>query len=175
MIARRTTIILGKAKRLGERGLTLVEILIAMGLLSIFLVIIATVFTSVIDIQAQTSSYSAVSSESRVIMSRLNYDIARSTAITTPAALGATSATLAMTVNASTYTYALNAGRLQLTDNIGAALLTGDAATVSALSFQRLGNSGGRESIRYSFTLTSVSQDRAGPEVQTFTSTVERR
>lgn len=165
-----------KVKQLGQRGVTLVEMLITMGLFAVFLVVIATVFTSALDVQNQTDSYSSVSAESRFVMARINQDIARSTAIATPATLGASSASLVMTVNASTYTYALNGTRLQLTDGTGTDFITGDGVSVSAVSFQRLGNAGGKESIRYSFTLTSTAKNHAGvAEVQTFTSTVERR
>lgn len=165
-----------KVKQLGQRGVTLVEMLITMGLFAVFLVVIATVFTSALDVQNQTDSYSSVAAESRFVMARINQDIARSAAISTPATLGASSGTLVMTVSAATYTYALNGTRLQLTDGTGTDFITGDGVSVSGLSFQRIGNAGGKESVRYSFTLTSVAKNHAGiSEVQTFTSTVERR
>lgn len=162
-------------KTTGEQGVTLVEMLIVMGLLAILLVVIATVFTSAADVQSRTSNYSAIAAEGRFVMARINQDIARSTSTTTPATLGATSTSLIMVINGSTYTYALNTNKLQLTDGTGTDFVTGDDVTVSGLSFMRLGNTGGKESIRYSFTLTTTSQDHSGPDTQTFTSTVERR
>jgi prepilin-type N-terminal cleavage/methylation domain-containing protein len=164
-----------KLPKLTQRGVTLVEMLIVMALLSVFLLVIATIFTSTLDIQSQSSSYDAVMSDGRFIMARLDYDIPLATAITTPASLGASGASLVMTIGGNTYTYALSSGNLQLTDNIGAANLNGSGTTVSSLTFQRIGNAGGKDTIRYSFTLTSIAKSTTGTTSQTFTSTTERR
>jgi prepilin-type N-terminal cleavage/methylation domain-containing protein len=164
-----------KLPKLTQRGVTLVEMLIVMALLSVFLLVIATIFTSTLDIQSQSSSYDAVMSDGRFIMARLDHDIALATAITTPASLGASGASLVMTIGGNTYTYALSSGNLQLTDNIGAANLNGSGTTVSSLTFQRIGNAGGKDTIRYSFTLTSIAKSTTGTTSQTFTSTTERR
>lgn len=158
-----------------QRGVTFVELLLVMGMLSIFLTVLATIFTATIDTQTQTQGYSATLSDGRYILSRLNYDIARANAIGTPSALGASSSSLVMTVGGSTYTYALNAGKLQLTDAAGTADLNDYNASVSGLSFQKLGNVGGKETIRYSFTITAKAQQGSGAQSQTFTSTMERR
>ena len=164
-----------KLRRLGQSGVTFVEMLLVMGLLAIFLVILTTIFTSTLDVQNQTDSYSATVSDGRFIMSRLNYDIARATAITTPAALGGSGAGLVMTVNATTYTYALVGSNLQLTAGANSGNLNGDGTSVSNLSFQRIGNSGGKDTIRYSFTLTSTTLHERRADTQTFTSTAELR
>jgi Tfp pilus assembly protein FimT len=161
--------------RLGQQGVTFVELLLVMGLLGIFLVIITTIFTSTLDIQSQTDSYNATVSDGRFIMSRLNYDIARASAVTTPAALGGSGGTLVMTVNASTYTYALSGNNLQLTAGANSGNLNGNGTTVSNLSFQRIGNSGGKDTIRYSFKLTSTTLHEGRADTQTFTSTAVRR
>jgi prepilin-type N-terminal cleavage/methylation domain-containing protein len=162
-------------KKIGQRGVTFVELLLVMGLLSIFLVILTTIFTSTLDVQNQTDSYSAVLSDGRFIMSRLNYDIARASAVTTPAAPGGSGSSLVMTVNASTHTYALSGNNFQLTDGTGPANLNGDGTTVSNLTFQRIGNSGGKDTIRYTFKLTSTTLHDATTDSQTFTSTAELR
>jgi hypothetical protein len=162
-------------KSLGQRGVSFIEVLLVMGMLSIFLMVMATIFTATIDTQTQTQGYSATLSDGRFIMARLNYDIARASAINTPASLGNTTASLVMTIGGNSYTYALSGSKLQLTDATGTADLSDYNATVSALSFQRLGNTGGKETIRYSFTITATAQQGSGAQTQTFTSTVERR
>jgi len=156
-----------------QRGVTLVELLITMGLLSIFLVILTTIFTASVDVQSQTGSYSAVTTDGRFGLSRLEYDIRRASAITTPTSLGDTDSSLVLTIGGDTYTYSVAGGRLQLDINGTADYLTGEQSTISGLSFQKLGTSGGTESIRYSFTVSSDSAHHT--DTLTYTSTTERR
>lgn len=164
-----------KFKQLGQKGVTLVELLLVMGLLAIFLLIMTTLFTSTLDIESQSEAYSATISDGRFMMARLNYDITRATAVTAPATLGASGASLVLTVNATTYSYSLIGSNLQLTDGSGSANLNGSGTTISNLSFQRLGNIGGKDTIRYSFKLTSTALHHAVGDTQTFTNTSELR
>lgn len=164
-----------KLVKLHQRGVTLVEMLLVMGLLGIFLVVLTSIFTASLDVQMQSQSYSATITDSRFIMARLNYDIARASAVTTPAALGGSGATLGLTIGGSAYTYALNGTNLQLTDPTGPANLNGGGTTISDLSFQRLGNVGGKDTVRYFFKVTSKAVDKNGADTLTFTSTAELR
>jgi prepilin-type N-terminal cleavage/methylation domain-containing protein len=158
-----------------ESGFTLVELLLTMGLLSIFLLILTTIFTATLDTQTQSESYSAVSQDGRFVLARISYDVMRAATVTTPAALGGSGASLGLTIGSTAYTYALSGSTLQLTDGTGTANLTGGDVSMSALTFQRIGNSGGKDTIRVTFTLTSVATAHSGADVQTFTTTVGRR
>lgn len=158
-----------------QRGTTLVEVLIVMGLMTIFMLILSSVFTATADIQVRSDSYNAVSAEGRYIMSRLNYDIARSTSISRPVGLGTSNTLLRMVISGVTYNYQLTGSNIQLNDGSGFVNLNGNQVVVSNVLFYKYGNSTGKETIRYTFTLTSVDQDRNGPTTQTFTSTVQRR
>jgi len=158
-----------------QHGFTLVEAMVVMALLATFLTVLTSLFVRAVDVQTKSEAYSATVSDGRFIMARLDYDIARATAIATPASLGGSSAALVMTVNGSTYTYALSGNNLQLTDNVGSGNVNSSGTRVSSLSFQRLGNTGGKDSIRYSFTLTSTARHLSGNDIRTFTSTTERR
>ncbi len=157
-----------------QSGFTLVELLITMGLLGIFLVTMTTIFAASIDVQTRSNSYSAVNADGRYLMARLDYDIARASAVTTPASLGSTSTSLALTIGGSTYTYALSGSALQLTSPAGSGSLTGTGDTATNVSFTKIGNSGGLETIRYTFTLTGIGSGSKA-NTQTFTSTAERR
>lgn len=158
--------------RLGQTGVTLIEMLIVMGLLATFLLLLATIFTETLDTETQTRSYSAVVSEGRFIVARLDYDIARASAVTTPAAPGDTSNSLVLTIGGSAYTYGLNDSHLELTDTSGTADLSSSDVQVSNLSFQTVGSAGsGNPTLRYSFTLTGTAQAVSGAESETFTST----
>jgi len=164
-----------KLKRMGQSGVTFVEMLLVMGLLGIFLVIITTIFTSTLDIQNQADSYSSTVSDGRFIMNRLNYDIARASSITTPASLGGSGPSLVLQVGATAYTYALSSNNLLLSVGANSGNLNSSGTTVSNLSFQRLGNTGGKDTIRYSFVLTSTTRHDGTTDSQTFTSTAELR
>lgn len=164
-----------KLRQIGQKGVTLVEMLIVMGLLSIFLLVMTTIFTSTLDVQNQSNTYSSVLSDGRFIMARINYDIAISTTITTPTTLGVTSTSLVLTTATNSFTYALSGGNLQLTDNTGTANLNSSGTVVSNLSFTKLGNTGGKNTTRYTFTLTSTSKHDGTTDSQTFTSTAGRR
>ncbi len=158
-----------------QAGATLVELLLVMGLLSSLLVVVATVFTSSVDQQQLSRNYSSVTSNGRFIMARLNYDIGRASAVTTPASLGSSSASLVMTISSTTYTYSLSGNDLQLNDSTSTANLNDNTVKVSSLSFQRLGNVSGKPTITYTFTVTGLSFTHGVNSAQTFTSTVELR
>jgi prepilin-type N-terminal cleavage/methylation domain-containing protein len=157
-----------------QRGVTLVELLVTMGLLSGFLVILLGIFTSSIDVMSSSQGYSATTGDSRLILTRLEYDIRRASATTDPAGLGDTASSLTLAIGGAAYKYSLNNGRLLLSIDGDSNYLTGNEATISGLNFQKLGTSG-KESIRYSFTVTATSQPTHEPETQTYASTTERR
>jgi prepilin-type N-terminal cleavage/methylation domain-containing protein len=166
---------LKSSKKLGQVGVTLIEMLVVMGLLSILLVVVATIFTSAADVQQQSDSYSATIENGRFIMSRLNYDIARASSITTPSSLGSSSPSLSLIIGGTTFSYALSGNDFQLTDGSGADNLNSNDVIVSNPSFQELGNPGGQPTILYSFTLTSVATSHGTPDTETFSSTAGLR
>lgn len=156
-----------------QRGVTFVEVLVTMALLSGFLLVLSSFLTASIDMQLQTGSYAAVTADGRFVLSRLDYDIRRATAITTPSALGDTGSSLALAIGGSTYTYSIDSGRLKLDIDGTSDFITGDKTVISSLNFQKLGNSGGKASVRYSFTVTGQADNK--PDVQTYTNTTETR
>ncbi|MEO6761554.1 MAG: hypothetical protein ABI220_04240 [Candidatus Saccharimonadales bacterium] len=155
-------------------GTTLIELLVVMGLLGGMLVIITTLFTSSVDSQVQSKSYSAPTESSHFIVARLNYDIARASAISTPVNMGDIADQLVMTIDGNTYTYSLDNGNLTLDDGNGPANLNSNDVTVSDVSFRKLGVAGSPATISYSFKLTSKIQSHAGLVSRTYTSTVRQ-
>jgi prepilin-type N-terminal cleavage/methylation domain-containing protein len=158
-----------------QAGFTLVELLVAMGLMAGFLVVLTDVVSTTLDVQTESEATSSVSEDGRFLLARLDYDIQRATSITTPAALGSSNSSLVLVIGGVTYTYALSGGNLQLTNNTGTTNLNSNDSTISGLNFQKLGNSGGKETIRASYTVTSVAQTDQGQDVRTFTTTFGRR
>lgn len=153
-------------KKLNQRGVTLIELLVVMGLLSGMLVVMASIFTAAADVQKESRSYSATLSNGQFIMARLNYDIARASAITTPGSLGTSSSSLVLTISGNTFTYDLSGSNFQLSDNIGTDNLSSNDVSISALNFQELGNTGGKPTISYSFTVTSTASSAGGPDTR---------
>jgi len=160
--------------RYDQRGVTLIELLVTMGLLSMFLVVLTTIFTASVDVQSASSSYSAAISDGRYALARLAYDIRRASAITTPAAPGDETNTLTLTIGAATYIYTVQNGRLQLNDGTTADYLTGQGSRLSDVHFQLLANGSGKPSVRYRFTVTGI-EDAHNPSVQTYSGTTELR
>jgi prepilin-type N-terminal cleavage/methylation domain-containing protein len=158
-----------------QQGLTLIELLIVMGILSVFMVVLTDVFSAVARVRSESEATSAVAMDGRYVLSRLSYDIQRASSVTTPATLGASSASLVLVINSVTQTYAISGGNLQLTNDFGTNNLNGSETTVSGLTIQRLGNSGGKETLKIGVTVTSDAIRDGGQETKTYTTTVGRR
>ncbi len=160
--------------RSDQRGVTLIELLVTMGLLSAFMVLLTTVFTASVDVQSESSSYSSAISDGRYTLARLAYDIRRATAISVPAAAGDEDDTLAITIGSTAYTYHIHDGRLQMNADGVSDYLTGQRSVVSDVHFQLLANGSGKPSVRYRFTVTGTD-DPHNPSVQTYSGTTEIR
>ena len=158
-----------------SRGFTIVELLIYMALLSGFLIITTELFASIMDVKLESEAVSSAEQDGRYILTRLSHDIPQSSSITTPNTLGSTATSLVMIVSGVTYTYSVNGENLQLANNLGTNNLNSTESKISNVSFQKIGNVGGKETIKLSFTVTSSSVRNSGPEVRTFNTTVGRR
>lgn len=156
-------------------GFTLVEALLAMALMSAFMIVLTSIFTSVLAVQTESQATSSVAQDGRFLLARLSYDIQRADDIVTPAPLGGAGGRLTLSIGGENHTYEVIDGSLTLDNDSGTAVLNGSGTTVSGLSVQKLGNSGGTETVRLSFTVNSQARDNAGPRSQTFTTTVGLR
>ncbi|HJQ08395.1 MAG TPA: prepilin-type N-terminal cleavage/methylation domain-containing protein [Candidatus Saccharimonadales bacterium] len=158
-----------------QAGFTLVELLIVMALMGVLLMMITDMFASVLSVQTESEAHAATVEDGRFILSRLSYDVHHASSITTPGSLGGSGATLAIVIGGVTNTYSLSGGNLRLVNNFGTNLLNSSETTVSGLNFQRIGNVGGDDTIRISFTVTSKAAPKVGPKTQAFTLTTGRR
>lgn len=156
-------------------GFTIVELLIYMALLSGFLIITTELFASIMDVKLESESVSSVEQDGRYILTRLAYDIPQSSSITTPNTLGSTTTSLVMVISGITYTYSINGDNLQLVNNLGTNNLNSTESKISDVSFRKIGNAGGKETIKLNFTVTSATTGNTGPEVRTFNTTIGRR
>ena len=158
-----------------SRGYTLVELLIFMGMLSILLVFLSQIFASIVDARLESESTSSVVQDGNFLLNRFMYDIARTSSVNLPNAVGVTDTTLNITIDGVNYVYALNAGNLELTVNSATSLLNSVNSSISNLTFQRIGNDDGKDTIQLGYTVTSKIQRPVGPESESYQTTVGLR
>lgn len=144
--------------RHSSAGMTLIELIIYMGLLSIFLVVLTSVFSSIINVQLESKSVSSVEEDGRYLLNRLTYDLRRASSITTPASIGGSGSTLALVIDGSTYTYSQSGTDLRLVSPAGTDIINSIDTQISNLNFTRIGNVSGKNTIVVSFTITSATK-----------------
>lgn len=173
---RQKAISLAKRSRPSPRaGLTLIEMLLYAGLFSILIVVLSETLVAMLEVRIESQANAAVNQDSRYLLSRLSYDIQRSTATTVPNALGGSGGVLTLTIGGVSNTYQLNGTNLTLTNSNGTNVLNSPESKISNLTFRRLGNTGGEESVQIIYTITSTAQRDSGPETRTFQTTMGRR
>lgn len=131
--------------------------------------------SQLLEVQLETETQSALTEDSRFILNRLSYDIARSSSVVQPSALGTQSQNLVLQIGQATYTYASKNGALLLTDPVETAALNSFGSLVSNLAFERYGNVNGKPSVRITFTLTTAAQRASGAETRDYEATYGTR
>lgn len=158
------------------RGVTLVELLIYMGIFSIFLLVLTDMFVSILELRKESEAVSAVDIDSRYLLSRLAYDISRATSITTPATSGVPGTNnLSIVIGGITYSYAIFGNQLQVTNDLGVDSLNSSETTISNANFQKIGNPAGKDTIKIQLTINSKTVRSTGQETKTIQTTVGRR
>lgn len=154
-------------------GFTLIELLLYMGIVSLFLLVLTQVFSSIVEVQVESQTATAVERDSRFLFAKLSQDIYHATSITTPATDGSTATSLVLSVAGGTVTYARNADTLERTDSGGTERIHSIHTVVPSFSIQRIGNSDGKDTVRVTFTIRSDTTQT--PDEQTITFTVGPR
>lgn len=156
------------------RGSTLIELLMYMGILTIFIGILSGLFGSVVDVQLASEATSGVSTDANYILNRLIYDIQRAKSVTTPATNGSSSQTLSLNINNSIYTYSKDSsGNLMYSDDTGSYQLNSYTSSISAMTFTKYGNIAGIEStVKINLTVASRVIEKKGQETQTISTTI---
>lgn len=160
-----------------QKGFTLIELSLFMGIFSILIIVLFQLLTSIIDVQMESQSTTYVSQDGRYILNRFTYDMENATSIVNPG-IGNQAQSLAISEGATTYTYNLSNGNLTLTNSaLGSTdQLNSANTTVSNLNFLRLADTQGQEStITISFTLNSKTVRRGEVNSESFKTTVGTR
>ncbi len=143
-----------------------------MGIFAIVLTLLTNVFVTSMEIQIESQSQSSVHQDGRYLLAKLMYDINQSDSIVAPTSLGQQSNTLQLTIDGASQSYAISNNRLALTNSLGTNYLTGPDTQISNLSFTRVGNVSGKNTIVINFVLTSLEQKKSGSESQSFETVV---
>jgi hypothetical protein len=152
-------------------GYTLVELIIYFALVSLLFIQLTSLFLAVLDTKKDIHAVSGVERDGQFIYSRLVYDITRAQQIIEPAALGATSTRLRLSIDGVEYTYEVVNSNLTLTRN-GQSIPLHTKTVASELSAIRLGNVGGKHTVQLKFRITSPIIENRGQETQLYQTAV---
>lgn len=124
-----------------KRGLSLLELLIVLGILSVISVMLVTAFSSITRGRGAVETRTTVNGELRFAFQKIEQDIRGASSLTTPAAPAGTSgSTLVLVVGGSNVTYDVSLGRLRRTVGATAEYITASSTLVGAPTFTRLEN-----------------------------------
>lgn len=162
-------------KQMHKKSFTIVELLIYMGLLAILLTVLTDIFATMLSLQTESESVSVVQQDGRYILGKLMYDINRASDVSVPSQLGDTGNTLIININGSNQEYHLVNSQLQLTNNYGINILNSSETSVDSISFKRIGNIGGKNTIVLDLIISSQATPQSGKEVKNFHTAVSLR
>lgn len=163
--------------RNSQKGVTVVELLLYMAILSALLTILTSVFVSALDVQSESNATSSVEQDGNYIIARLTYDIHRAQDINIPSSNGATANNFQIVIDGTNYTYNVDGNNnLILTNNLGVNNLNNYGSSVSTFLVQRLGNIGGVENtLKINFTITGRTRRISGVETKDFETNLSLR
>jgi type II secretory pathway pseudopilin PulG len=158
-----------------KKGFTLIELLLFMGLFSVIMLVLTTLFATIVQKQLEVESVSSSESDTTYILSRLQYDIGRADSLTYPANPGDADETMDVVIAGQTFSYELNSSNLELITPTATYVLNSVGTTISHVSFEHIGNISGNPTIRISMDVTSVAADATGPETASINTTISVR
>lgn len=155
-----------------QNGFTVVEMLLYMGILSIFLLVLTQLFTMTLDLQLEAQASSALTSDSRYILLKILSDANQASDIDLPSSYGATGSTMRFIKETSQITYSLNQGNLLRTDAGGSDPLNSFATLVTTFTAQKLGRTGGKPTVKINLTLENINSKSGTPETKSLETTL---
>lgn len=166
-----------KINLVSQKGITVVELLLYMAILSVLLSILTSIFVSALDVASESNATSSVEQDGNYILAKLAYDIHRAQSINIPSANGTTNNNFQIIIGGVNYTYSVDINsNLILTNNLGSNNLNNYGSSVSAFLVQRLGNTGGVENtLKINFIVTSRTKRISGFETRNFQTNLSLR
>lgn len=159
-----------------QKGFTIIELLLYMGLLSIILLVFIELFVSLTRVRMENESTSNIQQDSSYLINKLIYDIHQAKTISLPLNPPDESNVLNMIVNGTTYSYATDSAKnLIMSDGTTDYQLNGYDTQVSSILFTRLGQDDIHDVIKIKFTVASRVKKPAGFESQAYETIVGLR
>jgi type II secretory pathway pseudopilin PulG len=139
-----------------QRGFTLVELIIYMGLFMGFMFILSGLFVSTLDVQRESIQTATIEQDGHYVFARLQYDVGRATDLVFPANNGDTENSLLLDTPDGQVNYFLEGGQLKVTPGaLETQTISSQDVRVTHLEFQRLGNEDGFPTVRMTIRLES--------------------
>lgn len=162
-----------------QKGFTMIELLLYMGIFSILLVVLLDLLTMILGVHAESQATSSVDQDGNYIMRKLAYDIHKATTIT-PAIVAVPSTSMELTGTGFDETYTIDGSdNLVVTDNTVSPAVRyslNSPDTKASITFTPYGNTGGKASLKIALILTSrITQKGGVVQSQEFDTTVAMR
>lgn len=154
--------------RFSNKGVTLVELLLYLGLSVVMLAVLAQLFGAILNEGSKAQNYSAVQMDGRYILGRLKTQLNNADSVSTPAGLGESSQELVLLDGGVTYHYYVSDDKMYMNDGTGDYLISDLNTRVKDVLFTRTGNAGGKPVILIQFTSSSGVAGTAQYESQTY-------
>lgn len=135
-------------------GSSLIELVLYMGLMSIFILVLMNMFTTTLDTKLNSESVGSVNRDSRYILSKLIYILQNSEDVISPA-YGTTSDTLHVVHNGQDIQVASSSGKMVLTNGAESHSLNSLDTDLVNISFTNTGKPGGKSTIKVDYVLKS--------------------
>jgi hypothetical protein len=159
-----------------RKAFTFIEMLIYMGLVSVFFIVLSGMFGAILDLQLESRASSAVDQDAQYLLARINYDMRRASRLLTPASPGEISQSLSLNIGGSTYTYAVVGQKLQLTVSGVSHVLNSFDTQTTDFTVTRIGYDSSTPSARISLGLESVTVSLTQqPQTRSYLTTVSLR
>jgi Tfp pilus assembly protein PilE len=155
-----------------QKGITIVELIVYIGLLSIFMLVLLDVFVTILNSKLESESTSALNQDARYIYSKLSYDVANADSMTLPSTVSPTGSTLTITTSGVTHTYSLDgSGNINLTTGGTTMKLNSIDTNLSNLTFTRLEAPNAKPMVKISYTVNSLIELKSGEATRTIDTT----
>jgi len=145
-----------------QKGITIVELIVYIGILSIFMLVLVDVFVAILNSKLDTESTSTLNQDARYIYSRLAYDIANADTASVPSPNS-----LDLISSGVSYHYAMDGSGNLLLNGIA---INGLDTKVNSIAFTKIGNT-----VKISYTIESLITLPSGNQTRTIETTVGLR